>query len=81
MRIEFGVHVPSKLLCGRLRVVELLLGLAFHRLKLILEYLELLLSLSSRLLSIGCARITLSRFLSNGNHYINRAKKLKSVTT
>ena len=81
MRIEFGVHVPSELLSGRLWVVELLLGLALHRLKLILEDLELLLSLSSRLLSIGCARVTLSRLLGNCNHYENKVQKLKSVTT
>ena len=81
MRIEFGVHVPAELLSGRLWVVELLLGLALHRLKLILEDLELLLSLSSRLLSIGCARITLSWLLGDCNHYENKAQKLKSVTT
>ena len=81
MGVEFSVHVPAKLLGGRLWVVELLLGSALHRLKLILEDLELLFSLSSSLLSIGLARITLSRLLGNSNHYENRAQKLKSVTT
>ena len=81
MRIEFGVHVPAELLSGRLWVVELLLRLALHRLKFILEDLELLFSLSSRLLSIGCAGIALSRLLGNSNHYENKAQKLKSVTT
>ena len=81
MRIEFSVHVPAELLSGCLWVVELLLGLALHRLKLILEDLELLLSLSSRLLSIGCARVTLSWLLGNCNHYENKVQKLKSVTT
>ena len=82
MRIEFGVHVPAELLSGRLWVVELLLRLALHRLKLILEDLELLFSLSSRLLSIGCARVALSWLLGDCNHYENKAQKLlKSVTT
>ena len=81
VRLEFSVHVPAELLSGRLWVVELLLGSALHRLKLLLEDLELFLSLSSRLLSIGCAGVALSRLLGNSNHYENKAQKLKSVTT
>ena len=69
VRIEFSVHVPAELLSGGLWVVELLLGLAFHRLELVLKDLELLLSLSSRLLSIGIAGVALSGLLGDGNHY------------
>ena len=69
VRVEFSVHVPAELLSSRLWVVELLLGLALHRLELILENLELLLSLCSRLLSIGCAGVALSRLLGDGDHY------------
>ena len=69
VRIEFSVHVPAELLSSRLWVVELLLGLALHRLKLILEDLELLFSFSSRLLSISCARVGLSGLLCDCNHY------------
>ena len=40
-----GVHIPAELLRRRLRIVELLLGRAFHRLELVLEGLELCLSI------------------------------------
>ena len=39
--LELRVHIPSKLLSGRLRIVKLFLGLTLERLELLVEHLEL----------------------------------------
>ena len=68
MRTELSVHVPAELLSSGLRVVELFLGGALQGLKLILQNLELLLSIASCTNSLLNVWVHLSRLLCNRNH-------------
>ena len=70
--LEVGVHVPAELLSSSLRVVELLLGLALERLKLVLENGKLCLTVSvtSGADSLSDMRVNTGRLGSNCDHYI-----------
>lgn len=67
--LELCVHIPSELLGGRLRVVELLLGCALERFKLVLKHSEVLLSVASRTNCLCNVRVHLGRLHRDGDHY------------
>ena len=69
MFIELSVHVPSDLLRGSLRVVELLLRLALERLKFVLEHFELLLGARLRASGSGLVGAHLGGFRRDCDHF------------
>ena len=83
VRLELSVHVPAEFLRSRLRVVELLLGRALQRLKLVLQHLEIFLSITGRTDSLLDVRVHLGRFLRDGDHCGKRQLiiNILSVTT